>query len=276
MRFLKRLHLLALIGAMALPTAAVSQPYPTDKASYVPTAVLAPAALSAPGTVVFNVNGLSTVSVRVAGTCTSLAATIDGTNQRTGTIAWTALQAIPVAGGPVVTSVGAAGFWKVNASGLTQVRFNASALTASCTVSLAGSAAPDGAFNSGGAISLSSAYPAGSTAITASSGTVANASAAASLAAVASKTTYVCGVVITSTGSTAAAVVAPTITGVITGTMTLAYATVAGATLANQPLVVPFTPCVPASAANTAIAVTVPALGAGNTNAAVSAWGYQL
>lgn len=112
--------------------------------------------------------------------------------------------------------------------------------------------------------------------ITASSGNVAAGVATASLAAAVGKVTYICGFTITSTGSTAAAVVSPTVTNLVTGTMTFTYASVAGATLANQPLVVPFTPpCISASAPNTAILVSMPSLGAGSTNATVNAWGYQ-
>lgn len=112
--------------------------------------------------------------------------------------------------------------------------------------------------------------------ISASSGTAANANAVATLAAQATRTNYLCGFVLSSTGSTGAAVVAPTVTGLIGGTMTFAYATVAGVTLSNQSLVVTFTACIPATAINTAIVVTLPALGAGNTNATANAWGYQL
>lgn len=119
-------------------------------------------------------------------------------------------------------------------------------------------------------------FPAGATPITGASGTVAAATATATLAAVAGKTTYITGFQITSTGSTGAAVVAPTVTGVITGTMTYAYASVAGVTLGNQPLSIVFNPPVPASAVNTAIAVVLPSLGAGNTNATVNAQGFQL
>lgn len=122
----------------------------------------------------------------------------------------------------------------------------------------------------------SSSYPAGATPITAASGNVAAATATATLAGVASKTTYIAGFQITSSGSTGAAVVSPTITGTVTGTLTYTYATVAGATLSNQPLVVTFNPPIPASATNTGIAVALPSLGAGNTNATVVAHGYQL
>jgi len=111
--------------------------------------------------------------------------------------------------------------------------------------------------------------------LTATSGTVAAGTAAATLAAASGKVTYICGFAITSTGSTGAAVVAPTVTGIVTGTLTFAYASVAGATLSNQPLIVPFGTCMPASAPNTAIVVSVPTLGAGNTNTTVNAWGYR-
>lgn len=112
--------------------------------------------------------------------------------------------------------------------------------------------------------------------ITAASGNVAAATATATLAAAAGKTTYICGLSITSSGSTAAAVVSPTVTNTIVGTLTFTYTSVAGVTLANSPLTVPFFPCVPANAVNTTIPVSVPSLGAGNTNTTVNAWGFQL
>ena len=112
--------------------------------------------------------------------------------------------------------------------------------------------------------------------ITTSSGNVAAATATATLAAATGKVTYICGFAITSSGSTGAAVVSPTVANVITGTLTFTYTTVAGVTLANVPMIVPFTTrCIPANAPNTAIPVSVPSLGAGNTNATVNAWGYQ-
>lgn len=111
--------------------------------------------------------------------------------------------------------------------------------------------------------------------ITASSGNVAAGAATATLAATVGKVTYICGFMVTSSGSTAATVVSGTVTNIITGTMTFTYASVAGVTLANAPLVVPFTSCIPAATPNATIPVTLPSLGAGNTNASVSAWGYQ-
>ena len=109
-----------------------------------------------------------------------------------------------------------------------------------------------------------------------SSGNVAAATATATLAAVAGKTTYITGFSITGAGATAASVVNPTITGLLGGTQTYTLAVTAGATLANTPLNVFFDPAIPASAVNTAIVVSCPSLGAGNTNNTVNAWGYQL
>lgn len=120
------------------------------------------------------------------------------------------------------------------------------------------------------------AYPVGATPITASSGNVANATATATLTAAAGVTTYISGFQITGGGATAAALVAATVVGIVGGTATYTYGVVAGAVLANPVLQVTFTPPVPASAVNTAIIVSVPAFGAGNTNATVTAQGYRL
>jgi len=56
--------------------------------------------------------------------------------------------------------------------------------------------------------------------------------------------------------------------------MTFTYTTVAGATLKNDPLIVNFATPIPASGPSTNIVVSCPSLGAGNTNASTSAWGF--
>lgn len=111
--------------------------------------------------------------------------------------------------------------------------------------------------------------------ITAASGNVANASAVATLAAAALKTTFISGFQCTAAGSTGALVVNLTLVGVITGTMTYTFTFPAGATVAAAPVREQFSPPIPASAVNTAIVVTLPAGGAGNTNAACNATGFQ-
>lgn len=112
--------------------------------------------------------------------------------------------------------------------------------------------------------------------ITASSGNVAAATATATLAGVAGKTTYSSGFEFTFAGATAASVVTCTLTGTISGTMSYTVAVPAGAAVGGTPLVVTFNPAIPANAANTAIVASCPSLGTGNTNATMTAHGYQL
>lgn len=117
--------------------------------------------------------------------------------------------------------------------------------------------------------------PFGGTAIAGTSGDVANASAAAALTAVALKTNYVTGVEFTFSGATAASVVVATITGLLGGTQSFVVAVPAGATLGGTPLLLKFDPSHPASAVNTAITATLPALGAGNAHACANIRGIQ-
>lgn len=89
------------------------------------------------------------------------------------------------------------------------------------------------------------------------------------LAAVSGKTTYICGFDVSAIGGTAA--VGP-ITIANTVTASLVYqlsSTASGVTLSRT-----FTPCIPASAANTAITVTTTADGTA-TAVSVNSWGYQ-
>lgn len=114
----------------------------------------------------------------------------------------------------------------------------------------------------------------GNPAVNGSSGNVANASAVATLTSSATKTAHINSFQCTGAGATGASVVLVTVAGVITGTMTYVVAVPAGVTLPLTPLIVSFGGPVPASAVNTNIVVTMPALGAGNTNAACTAQGY--
>lgn len=131
----------------------------------------------------------------------------------------------------------------------------------------------DGSIN---ARTTPAAIPAGATAVSSSSGNVANASAIATLAAVVGKTTYVKGLTITPGGATAAALVTATLVGTLGGTLSYTMGAPTGAAVAGYPFMINFGDGIPASAVNTALVLTLPALGAGNTNASVSIWGYQL
>lgn len=123
---------------------------------------------------------------------------------------------------------------------------------------------------------FSTPYPDGATPATASSGNVANAVATATLAGTTGVTTYITGFDVTSAGATAASVVTLTVTGTISIDLAYTVVCVAGATTPNAPLSIRFPMAVPAINPNTAIAVSLPALGTGNTNATVVAYGYQL
>jgi hypothetical protein len=115
------------------------------------------------------------------------------------------------------------------------------------------------------------AYPAGATPITASA-TGTTAATTAILAGTAGKTTYICSYSVRA-NATAAATVTDTVTGVITATMSsiLWVAPLASGLGVDEQI---FTPCVPASATNTGIAVVSGAPGTGGT-VSVHATGYQ-
>lgn len=97
----------------------------------------------------------------------------------------------------------------------------------------------------------------------------------ATLAGVAGRRTFICGFQVTGAGATAASTVEVTVTGVGT-TLRYKVPVPAGAGVAITPLMVTLPVPVPASADNTAIVVTVPTFGAGNTAVAVAAQGYRL
>ena len=111
--------------------------------------------------------------------------------------------------------------------------------------------------------------------VTATSGNVANASAAGTLAAVAGRTNYITGFEVTGAGATAGLPVTVTVTG-ITTPISYTYTATAGVLVANTPLLVEFPQPLPASAVNTAITVTCPALGSGNTNNTVNVHGFVI
>lgn len=105
------------------------------------------------------------------------------------------------------------------------------------------------------------------------SGNVAAAAAVATMPAVAGKTNWVTGFEITGAGATAASVVVATFAG-LAAALAYVVAVPAGPTVGVTPLVVEFPQPIPASAANQAVSLTLPSLGAGNTNAAVTLHGY--
>jgi hypothetical protein len=101
---------------------------------------------------------------------------------------------------------------------------------------------------------------------------------AASLPATANRTQYLEGFDITGGGATAASVIEVSVTGLAAGTLKYELNILAGVTgpmNAQGGYSVRFPQPLPASGVNTAITVTVPSFGAGNTNAAVVCYGFM-
>lgn len=122
------------------------------------------------------------------------------------------------------------------------------------------------------AYSPPSAYPVTAVPLTASA-TGTTAATTATLTNVSGHTTYICGFSIRA-NATGAATGNATVTGTITGTMNFSQWT---APLASGIGVVEevFSPCVPASAVSTSIAVVSAAPGSGGV-VSVSAWGFSI
>jgi hypothetical protein len=112
-------------------------------------------------------------------------------------------------------------------------------------------------------------YPTGSTPITGNA-TGTTGAVVGTLAAATAKTTYMCGFSVSAIGGTAA--VGPiTIAGTITSSMVFQLASSAGGSFLTQA----FSPCIPASALNTAITITTTADGTASA-VDVNSWGFQL
>jgi len=118
-------------------------------------------------------------------------------------------------------------------------------------------------------------HPADTFAIAGASGNVANATATATLTVTAGQRAFMCSFSITGGGATAGALVNATITGLTGGTQTFVVGVATGVTVGNAPIVFDINPCVPAASVGTNIVLTVPALGAGNTNSAATITGYR-
>jgi hypothetical protein len=138
-------------------------------------------------------------------------------------------------------------------------------------------------FNSGGNLTAPSVtaplpvnqagpYPIGAVPYTATA-TGTTAATTATLAGAASVTTYICGFSIRA-NATAAATGNATVTGVITATLNFTQWTAPNASGLGVTEMI-FSPCVPASATNTSIAVVSAAPGTGGV-VSVTSWGYKL
>lgn len=118
---------------------------------------------------------------------------------------------------------------------------------------------------------LASQYPSTAVAVTATN-TGTTAATAATLAATASVTNFVCGFDITA-DATALATGTAVLSGTISGSMSYLQ-TIVAVTSGTSQLTRTFSPCIPASAVNSAITITSAAAGTGG-NTIVNIWGYR-
>ena len=100
--------------------------------------------------------------------------------------------------------------------------------------------------------------------------------AVATLPAAVGKTTYVCAINVNGLGATSQAVINIAVASVVGGiTMNFQYVMPAGNSNQSTPMQGSFNPCIPATAPNTVITVTVTGA-AGNTSTNINVSGYQL
>lgn len=137
---LRKINAVLIAAFLMLLNAAPSyaQTYPFTTSTYIPNAVLAKpsAGLIAAGTAVFNVQNTGTIIADVSGTFTGLAATFQCTPDPINTTqTWKNIAVQPsgagVAGQGELVNITAAGFYRMRASGCTQVRLNVTAITVS-------------------------------------------------------------------------------------------------------------------------------------------------
>ena len=128
-----------LLGALS-DRPARGQAYPTNNPTYIPNAILAVQTLSAPGVANFQNNGVGTLIMRLAGTNTGVAGTLQCTESRAASPTYTniGVQIVGV-GSPRVVNITGNGLYKANIAGCAQCQFNLTAIsTGSVTVAMSG------------------------------------------------------------------------------------------------------------------------------------------
>jgi hypothetical protein len=115
--------------------------------------------------------------------------------------------------------------------------------------------------------------PAGAAQFVVQGASVADATLTRTVAAAVGKVHYVTGFDLSLGGATLASLINVTITGLAGGTLTFVVPVIAGALLGSV-FSVTFPHPIPTSAANIAVVLTVPALGAGSTAANGHLYGY--
>lgn len=127
--------------------------------------------------------------------------------------------------------------------------------------------------NDGEELATASPLPAGAVPLNSSSFAAASINTA-TLAATPFQFTYISGFTITGSGATAGNNIVATINGVAGAPLNYVVAVPTGVTTGMLPIMITFGIPLQSTAVNTAITVTVPSFGTGNTHAAVTATGF--
>lgn len=117
-------------------------------------------------------------------------------------------------------------------------------------------------------------YPAGAAPLT-ETATGTTAGATATFPAISGTTNWLCGFSVSPGSATTAITITITTTGLANNFTLSVGAPVTAVGTTGSIITVPITPCVPASATNTAITVVAGALGTGGVGQSVNAWGFR-
>lgn len=117
-------------------------------------------------------------------------------------------------------------------------------------------------------------YPAGAVPLVATA-TGTTGGATATFAAVAGRTNYLCGFTVSPGSAATAITITITTTGLVNNMSLSVGAPVTAVGVTGSIVTVPISPCIPASAINTAITVVAGALSTSGVGQAVNAWGFR-
>ena len=128
--------LVVAIAMLALSCGVFAQSYPYTNPTYQPNPVGLTTVFSAPGNYLFQPNGISVASIQVTGTCTGLTSSVQVSNDNANWITIDATQ-VGTAGGNSF-NISSPGLYRADVAGYAKIRLNITALSASCSVTMAG------------------------------------------------------------------------------------------------------------------------------------------
>jgi hypothetical protein len=126
---------------MSMQTASLADAvYPYSNPTYTPTAVSPLTAMTiGAANYTMRTNDIGLTTIRIIGTCSSLAATVKVSNETTSDATFTAVYVMDKSTNFTSSTITAAGLYAVNTTGMAQVQLAVTALSvANCSVAMAG------------------------------------------------------------------------------------------------------------------------------------------